>query len=133
MGPRKCEVCRDADSKYKCPSCLLPYCSIPCFKKHKEIPCTKPPSPQSNPAPISHNGTSYQIDEDNCVLKRSQLESIAASNEIRDALRNDELRKSILKIDSSKDAFEELDKAMEGQNFKEFADKILCLLSPQEQ
>ncbi|KAK1289759.1 hypothetical protein QJS10_CPB18g01839 [Acorus calamus] len=133
MGPRKCEVCGDADSKYKCPSCLLPYCSIPCFKKHKEIPCMKPPSPQSIPAPISHNGTSYQIDEENCVLKRSQLESIAASNEIRDALRNDELRKSILKIDSSKDAFEELDKAMEGQSFKEFADKILCLLSPQEQ
>ena len=24
MGPRKCEVCNEALSKYKCPSCLVP-------------------------------------------------------------------------------------------------------------
>ncbi|OVA12945.1 zinc finger protein [Macleaya cordata] len=35
IGPRHCEVCKDAPSKYKCPSCLAPYCSLLCYKKHK--------------------------------------------------------------------------------------------------
>ncbi|XP_058105426.1 uncharacterized protein LOC131248919 isoform X3 [Magnolia sinica] len=49
MGPRQCEVCKEAQSKYKCPSCLIPYCSLPCFKKHKEIPCAKPVSVEAKP------------------------------------------------------------------------------------
>uniref|UniRef100_A0A7N2R806 HIT-type domain-containing protein n=1 Tax=Quercus lobata TaxID=97700 RepID=A0A7N2R806_QUELO len=49
MGPRKCEVCNEALSKYKCPSCLVPYCSLVCFKKHKEIPCAKPVSSEGKP------------------------------------------------------------------------------------
>jgi len=24
MGSKKCEVCKEAQSKYKCPSCLVP-------------------------------------------------------------------------------------------------------------
>ncbi|KAG5514697.1 hypothetical protein RHGRI_035924 [Rhododendron griersonianum] len=45
MGPRKkCGVCDEAESKYKCPNCLIPYCSLVCFKKHKEVPCVKPES-----------------------------------------------------------------------------------------
>ncbi|KAK1355924.1 Zinc finger HIT domain-containing protein 3 [Heracleum sosnowskyi] len=38
---KKCKVCEEADSKYKCPACLIPYCSLGCFKKHKEVPCGK--------------------------------------------------------------------------------------------
>ncbi|KAK8616582.1 hypothetical protein V6N13_018127 [Hibiscus sabdariffa] len=35
-GPsRQCQVCNQAQSKYKCPSCLVPYCSLACFKTHK--------------------------------------------------------------------------------------------------
>ncbi|RVW79748.1 hypothetical protein CK203_058226 [Vitis vinifera] len=38
MSRRECKVCNEAASKYKCPSCLIPYCSLVCFKKHKGIP-----------------------------------------------------------------------------------------------
>mmetsp|Transcript_41750 Transcript_41750/g.61532 ORF Transcript_41750/g.61532 Transcript_41750/m.61532 type:complete len:230 (+) Transcript_41750:73-762(+) len=31
-----CEVCQKEPSKYKCPKCMTPYCSLPCFKKHKD-------------------------------------------------------------------------------------------------
>ncbi|CAI9768702.1 unnamed protein product [Fraxinus pennsylvanica] len=44
MAIKKCGVCDEAQSKYKCPTCLIPYCSLICFKKHKEIPCSKPES-----------------------------------------------------------------------------------------
>ncbi|KAL4584715.1 hypothetical protein LXL04_009323 [Taraxacum kok-saghyz] len=41
--PKKgCKVCEKAESKYKCPACFVPYCSLICFKKHKETPCDKP-------------------------------------------------------------------------------------------
>ncbi|OMO91438.1 Retrotransposon gag protein [Corchorus capsularis] len=39
-GPsRQCQVCNQAQSKYKCPSCLVPYCSLACFKRHKGTVC----------------------------------------------------------------------------------------------
>ncbi|XP_050205531.1 uncharacterized protein LOC126655395 isoform X2 [Mercurialis annua] len=48
MAPKQCEVCKEAQSKYKCPACLVPYCSLGCFKKHKETPCAKPVFSQDN-------------------------------------------------------------------------------------
>nr|GLL42762.1 zinc finger HIT domain-containing protein 3 isoform X1 [Ipomoea trifida] len=48
MGPKKCGVCEEAQSKYKCPSCVIPYCSLTCFKKHKEIPCGIPQPSEEN-------------------------------------------------------------------------------------
>lgn len=36
-----CKVCTGNEAKYKCPACNLPYCSIKCFKQHKEEkPCS---------------------------------------------------------------------------------------------
>ncbi|KAI5965712.1 HIT1 [Candida pseudojiufengensis] len=36
-----CEICKLQESKYKCPKCKLPYCSIACYKselhQHEEI------------------------------------------------------------------------------------------------
>ncbi|KAH0369012.1 hypothetical protein KCU65_g3592, partial [Aureobasidium melanogenum] len=50
-----CGVCTQNDSKYKCPSCQLRYCSIACFKQHKETHANDPPKQQSTqsiqPAP----------------------------------------------------------------------------------
>ena len=31
----KCEVCLEAESKYKCPRCLVKTCSLACCNKHK--------------------------------------------------------------------------------------------------
>eukprot|EP01028_Stygiella_incarcerata_P004548 TRINITY_DN2002_c0_g1_i1.p1 TRINITY_DN2002_c0_g1~~TRINITY_DN2002_c0_g1_i1.p1 ORF type:complete len:143 (+),score=29.76 TRINITY_DN2002_c0_g1_i1:120-548(+) len=31
-----CQVCGKESWKYKCPQCQTKYCSIPCFRKHKE-------------------------------------------------------------------------------------------------
>eukprot|EP00268_Persea_americana_P022977 TRINITY_DN22715_c0_g1_i3.p1 TRINITY_DN22715_c0_g1~~TRINITY_DN22715_c0_g1_i3.p1 ORF type:complete len:202 (+),score=43.53 TRINITY_DN22715_c0_g1_i3:160-765(+) len=194
MGPKQCEVCKDAQSKYKCPSCLIPYCSLACFKKHKEIPCTKslPSNGESlkssaTPPPVVLSESSFQVDEQNqvlqkvqlqsiapvvlpersfqvderrqvlqkvqlesiaatwCperssqvdeysqVLQKAQLASIASSNEIQDALKNEELQKLIYKIDSSPDAKTELDKVMQQQIFHAFADKILSVINQEEQ
>ncbi|XP_061246263.1 zinc finger HIT domain-containing protein 3 isoform X3 [Bos javanicus] len=34
-GTAVCVVCLEKP-KYRCPACRVPYCSLPCFRKHKE-------------------------------------------------------------------------------------------------
>nr|XP_023886508.1 zinc finger HIT domain-containing protein 3 isoform X4 [Quercus suber] len=79
MGPRKCEVCNEALSKYKCPSCLVPYCSLVCFKKHKEIPCAKPVSSEEKPTPVPESLVERPLtaEQPGDVLQKLQLEAIA--------------------------------------------------------
>ncbi|KAK4582672.1 hypothetical protein RGQ29_025748 [Quercus rubra] len=135
MGPRKCEVCNEALSKYKCPSCLVPYCSLVCFKKHKEIPCAKPVSSEekSTPVPESLVERPLTAEQPGDVLQKLQLEAIASSSEIRDALKDGNLQKLIYNIDGSPDAENELDKAMGVEEFRTFTEKILSAASASSQ
>lgn len=70
MGPRQCQVCNEAQSKYKCPSCLVPYCSLVCYKKHKEIPCGKPICSEDN---LSKNSAA-SVAETSCAKPESSEE-----------------------------------------------------------
>ncbi|PVU92607.1 hypothetical protein BB559_003657 [Furculomyces boomerangus] len=36
-----CAICSLNPKKYKCPVCETPYCTIACYKIHKENPCQK--------------------------------------------------------------------------------------------
>ncbi|KAF1948430.1 hypothetical protein CC80DRAFT_431618 [Byssothecium circinans] len=45
MAETLCGVCHTAQKKYKCPTCALPYCSIPCFKLHKPTHANETPTP----------------------------------------------------------------------------------------
>ncbi|KDO65842.1 hypothetical protein CISIN_1g032470mg [Citrus sinensis] len=79
MGPpaRLCQVCNEAQSKYKCPNCFTPYCSLVCFKNHKETPCAKPEPTEEKPIfPESPVERSLNADEPSQVLQKEQLESI---------------------------------------------------------
>ncbi|CUS12465.1 unnamed protein product [Tuber aestivum] len=46
-----CRICQEAESKYKCPTCRAPYCSLTCYKPHKAeheanpSPALPPPEP----------------------------------------------------------------------------------------
>uniref|UniRef100_A0A7S1GBQ7 HIT-type domain-containing protein n=1 Tax=Bicosoecida sp. CB-2014 TaxID=1486930 RepID=A0A7S1GBQ7_9STRA len=40
MEARVCGVCREARSKYRCPRCLVAYCSVACYTRHGEA-CTE--------------------------------------------------------------------------------------------
>ncbi|XP_030927509.1 zinc finger HIT domain-containing protein 3 isoform X2 [Quercus lobata] len=135
MGPRKCEVCNEALSKYKCPSCLVPYCSLVCFKKHKEIPCAKPVSSEGKPTPVLESLVERPLtaEQPGDVLQKLQLEAIASSSEIRDALKDGNLQKLIYNIDGSPDAENELDKAMGVEVFRTFTEKILSAASASSQ
>ena len=34
-----CSVCKTVEKKYKCPVCMIFYCSLDCFKIHKTTTC----------------------------------------------------------------------------------------------
>ncbi|XP_012701581.1 zinc finger HIT domain-containing protein 3 isoform X2 [Setaria italica] len=164
MGGGSCSVCKEAPSKYKCPSCRTPYCSVTCFKKHKEESCqkillqedvsksplqeevtrssglvgdgTKCPNDKDQHPSLSPNTTcpakspntvcptkALEVEDPSWLVDNNRLRSLAELKEIKDALRDPELQKMILKIDGSSEPEKELEKVMEGQAFRQFTDK----------
>ncbi|OIW01669.1 hypothetical protein TanjilG_04637 [Lupinus angustifolius] len=74
------------------------------------------------------------VGKSNLVLQKSQLEAIASSSEIRDALNDKSLEDLIRRIDSSPNAENELEKAMAEEAFHLFTEKVMlsvlmCFLS----
>ncbi|CAH8322377.1 unnamed protein product [Eruca vesicaria subsp. sativa] len=156
MCPRAtstCEICEKVVSKYKCPSCLVPYCSLGCFKKHKETPCAKPSSAEEKPVSpakevskdvvvnTEHKASASSIakevpvarpitvEEEKYVVEKTQLEAIASSSEIREALKDEALQKLIFNIDNSSNPLQELDEAMGVEAFRVLTEKILSNIS----
>ncbi|KAG2240108.1 hypothetical protein Bca52824_091110 [Brassica carinata] len=160
MCPRAaptCEICEKVVSKYKCPSCLVPYCSLGCFKKHKETPCAKPSAPEEEKPASPAKDVSVEtknvvvktedkasassapkevpvarpitVEEEKYVLEKTQLEAIASSSEIREALKDEALQKLISSIDSSSNPLLELDEAMGVEAFRLLTEKILSNIS----
>mmetsp|Transcript_30928 Transcript_30928/g.98746 ORF Transcript_30928/g.98746 Transcript_30928/m.98746 type:complete len:138 (-) Transcript_30928:880-1293(-) len=132
----KCGVCSGAESKYKCPVCRLPYCSVTCFKKHKETPCSTPdPQPgsgsQASPGQPRRDFEEDDEDDDGVRLRRHHLEKLAFDPSVRASIKDERLQKILLEIDSAEGAEEALDKAMLTPEFKEFADKVLCAIDPE--
>ncbi|MQM03572.1 hypothetical protein Taro_036355 [Colocasia esculenta] len=75
--------------------------------------------------PVALPKRSCQVDEESWVLKKEQLKYLVDAHEIRDALKNEELRNLICAIDCSEDPEDELEKAMKTPSFREFAEKLL--------
>ncbi|KAF5385853.1 hypothetical protein D9615_002680 [Tricholomella constricta] len=49
--PAKCDICSTNESKYTCSACMIVYCSVACYKRHKEETCTGHPAPGPSRAP----------------------------------------------------------------------------------
>ncbi|CAM0882992.1 unnamed protein product [Alopecurus aequalis] len=170
MGSRSCDVCKEAPSKYKCPTCRTPYCSVACFKKHKDESCQKITAQEEISKPslqeevprssVLGDGTdcpndkaqlpslhrtsparspnkpcptkALEVEDPSWLVDRNRLRSLAELNEIRDALKDPELQKMVLRIDGSSEPEKELEKLMEGEAFQQFTNKILDIVSPQQ-
>ncbi|KAI8602436.1 zinc finger HIT domain-containing protein 3 [Dissophora ornata] len=128
-----CGVCETDPSKYKCPTCTLPYCSLVCYKKHKETPCEKPapiPEPETIPVPPVKQVPDYLVEEPVALLNDEQLDMISQSSAIQEMLKNDGLRRLVRMIDSSENPEYLLDKARkDDRHFMEFSDEILAVIA----
>ncbi|KAF9912530.1 hypothetical protein BX616_010319 [Lobosporangium transversale] len=128
-----CGVCNTEPSKYKCPVCTLPYCSLVCYKKHKETPCEKPiptPEPETIPVPPVAPVPDYLKEEPVALLNEERLERIAQSNKVKEMLQNPGLRNLIRMIDQSENPEYLLEKARkENRQFMEFSEEILAIVN----
>lgn len=80
-----CSVCKENSSKYRCPRCGAPYCSLVCNKAHKAgsgpaPPCTgkRAGAPSSTPSPNSGGGGDNRHSP--AGVKRPREEEVANEN-----------------------------------------------------
>lgn len=103
-----CLVCNKSEAKYKCPTCKLRYCSVPCCKSHRMnsdncIPNTSDTSRRhmeliSN-VEISTNST----EQHELQLNATQIQKLSSSLYIKDMIQSKRLREDLIKIDSGND------------------------------
>ncbi|XP_076867805.1 zinc finger HIT domain-containing protein 3 [Brachyhypopomus gauderio] len=143
-----CGVCIDQIPKYRCPVCRVRYCSLGCFKKHKNddscqpIKDTTPPaSPDETPFPdIRHSGAEQPwtvddlLDEDNQSdrVPLQRLQQLGESKALMNLLQNPHLRQVMMEVDSAQDKDKAMKKAMQEPLFVEFADQCLQIMEPTE-
>jgi hypothetical protein len=126
MAARLCEVCNQEQYKYKCPTCRITYCSVPCFKRHKQEPCQAPPQAVATTQPFSQpQSHEADDDKDNDLLSEQTLNSLAVNRTLQSMLSNPHLRAMLDTIDSSRQPGQEVKAAMAIPIFQEFADECL--------
>ena len=126
-----CEVCRVQEKKYKCPTCQIFYCSLVCFKTHKESQtgggCIAPVSPQTK-------NEDYILDEETFLFQTPEtvpfetLQLLAQSEKMKTLLANPHLREFLTILDSSEGRL--MRRAMKEPLFVEFVDCCLEIIDP---
>ena len=79
-----CQICSKSESKYKCPTCKIAYCSLACYKseahKHEETKSSEPPaieppnSSSSSSEPMTKFDKYIQDDQIKYLLKQPALQ-----------------------------------------------------------
>ncbi|KAL8199147.1 UNVERIFIED_CONTAM: hypothetical protein K2H54_035496 [Gekko kuhli] len=149
---RRCSVCAEGSpepAKYRCPSCRARYCSVPCYKKHKEQ-CISKVDPVPQPASTevltgvqrekSLNdevspwslGDILTEDEEEDKVPLQSLHRLKDSEELRGLLLNPHLRQLLLTVDQAADKSSLMRKSMQEPLFVEFADCCLRIVEPPE-
>ncbi|KAK2828790.1 hypothetical protein Q5P01_019824 [Channa striata] len=127
-----CNVCSDETPKYRCPACKIRYCSLGCYKKHKDtcLPVEQPKPPVAE-AKDALDKEPWAVDDllheddiiDKVPLQRLQL--LGQSKELRDLLCNPHLRQLLCSIDSADSKDDAMKTAMQEPLFVEFSDQCL--------
>ncbi|NXH12917.1 ZNHI3 protein, partial [Bucco capensis] len=146
-APRQCAVCgADGAAKYRCPSCAVAYCSVPCCRTHKER-CTPEPKRERAAGQGIAGGTNRggqhadspwsvedilteEDEQDRVPLQKLKL--LGESEELRALLLNPHLRQLLLTVDQAEDKSSLMKKYMQEPLFVEFADCCLGIVEPLE-
>lgn len=119
-----CSHC-NTDAKYKCPTCTAPYCSVNCYKKHKEVPCKEIIHPKLKESPR----TVYDFPTEDTVAPK-KLELLGQSKELRNYLVNPYLRDILEELHQCQHPDALMEKYMQEPIFTEFVDECLKIVNP---
>ncbi|KAL3858006.1 hypothetical protein ACJMK2_012624 [Sinanodonta woodiana] len=136
----KCEICKEMLSKYKCPQCLLRYCSLGCYKDHKAKSCqpiqkTDTQTLRNIPDGIQtqqkgNEGQSLEFDTEDKVSQEA-LERLGKSSRLLAILENPHLRDIMVGM-TTKHPGQLMEAAMHEPIFQEFADECLHIIGEPE-
>uniref|UniRef100_A0A1I8P6Y3 Zinc finger HIT domain-containing protein 3 n=1 Tax=Stomoxys calcitrans TaxID=35570 RepID=A0A1I8P6Y3_STOCA len=131
----ECIVCHEETNKYKCPKCTSPYCSVACYKLHKDssdcltklketvaIPCLWQDEEEE---PTLHDP--FKTEDTVSIDKLKMLEN---SVHLKNLLCNPHLRNLLTEIDTAPYAWKAIRAAMHEPLFLEFADECLRVVEP---
>ena len=138
-----CGVCKVNEKKYKCPACLLPYCSSECFKTHKVTCSTLSNSPEDEERSL---GGRESVEPDSSArdtepeqaflfatpntVPLDKLQLLAQSDRLQTLLTNKHLRDFLLFLDSTEEKAVLMRRAMREPLFVEFVDVCLETINP---
>lgn len=124
----QCEICQKSSPKYKCPMCIIKYCSVICYKSHKEKgPCIKPAvqveeSKEIDNAEETELNWEYETED---TVKAEKLLLLGRDYDIRKSLENKHLRDMLLYLNSLKNPAVAMEKAMKEPIFVDFVTHCL--------
>ncbi|XP_067864277.1 zinc finger HIT domain-containing protein 3 isoform X2 [Heptranchias perlo] len=142
-----CRVCEQQPPKYRCPRCGLRYCSVGCYKKHKDD-CKPQESGSvttiSELSPVlkgimRQDGKGHCWSTDDILGEHEESDRIPPkklrlleSEELKSLLCNPHLRQLLLTVDKAEDKESIMKTAMQEPIFVEFADRCLQTVEPPE-
>ncbi|TTG47512.1 Zinc finger HIT domain-containing protein 3 [Bagarius yarrelli] len=138
-----CVICSEKIPKYRCPVCRIRYCSLGCFKKHKNDDTCQPVKDTTLPAPCPascQNRAAEPFTDDDLLDEDSQsdrvplhkLQLLGASKDLMNLLQNPHLRNLMLNVDSAENKAQAMKQAMQEPLFVELAEHCLQVIEPTE-
>ncbi|KAG8234098.1 hypothetical protein J437_LFUL014848 [Ladona fulva] len=127
MRKIKCKLCSIEKPKYKCPSCRIHYCSIPCYQQHKNSCCSPAKDSKDEQAP---RRKSYLYPTDDTV-PIDKMSLIGESEKVREILKDRFLRDLLLHVNTSSDPSIAVQNAMQVPEFVQFVDECLSIVEPE--
>ncbi|CAG9786823.1 unnamed protein product [Diatraea saccharalis] len=123
-----CVLCNEP-SKYKCPVCRKPYCSVACCKLHRANPCTAP-DVSTIESPKKQNIDYEFPTEDTVPIEK--LELLSKSVDVKKCLENPHVRDILKELDKSAYPDDLMQEYMLEPIFTEFVDACLSVVQPPE-
>lgn len=138
-----CAVCLEKP-KYRCPTCRVPYCSVTCFRKHREQcnPETRPAEKKIRSGVTAKTPVENKDDDDDAIadflnsdeeedrVALQNLKNLGESAALRSLLLNPHLRQLMVSLDQGDDKAKLMRACMQEPLFVEFADCCLRIVEP---
>ncbi|XP_060243081.1 zinc finger HIT domain-containing protein 3 [Meriones unguiculatus] len=138
-----CVICLEKP-KYRCPACCMPYCSLSCFRKHKEQcnPETRPAAKKGTVTPVNTRSEEdkddssvadfLNSDEEEDRVSLQDLKNLGESATLRSLLLNPHLRQMLVNLDQDDNKAKLMKAFMQEPLFVEFADCCLRIVEPSQ-
>ncbi|XP_016958542.1 zinc finger HIT domain-containing protein 3 [Drosophila biarmipes] len=127
-----CVNCEENTRKYKCSKCEAPYCSVACYKEHKDSPqcVTQDLVGKKEESAFQEEPTLHVPFTTDDTVPAEKLQQLEHCQELRNLLHNPHLRSLLQQIDVAMNAQTAMMAAMQEPLFVEFANACLQVVEP---